>query len=136
MAERGHLTGRAKALHLTPSADTAAIQALEGRHGTKLFHRVGRRLEPSEGGRALLVQARTVLGAAKAAETALQEIGGLARGRLTLAASQTLASHWQPPLLTRFSEPDRGRRCFRLGFSSIRTDRIRDGLARFGRAVG
>lgn len=103
VAEREHLTAGAAACHLTPSAATASIQALEGRHGTKLFHRVGRRLELSEAGRAFLPEARSVLAAAEAAELALREMGGLARGRLGLAASQTLASYWLPPLLTRFA---------------------------------
>ncbi len=108
VAEREHLTEGAKALHLTPSAATAAIQALESRYGTKLFHRVGRRLELSGDGRSFLLQARTVLSAAKAAETALQEFSGLVRGRLAVAASQTLASHWLPPLLMRFATAHEG----------------------------
>lgn len=103
VAERQHLTQGAAARHLTPSAATAAIQALEGRHGTRLFHRVGRRLELSEAGRVFLPEARAVLAAAEAAELALQELGGLGRGRLSLAASQTLASYWLPPLLARFA---------------------------------
>jgi DNA-binding transcriptional LysR family regulator len=108
VAEREHLTAGAGALNLTPSAATAAIQAIEERHGVKLFHRVGRRLELSENGRAFLPEARMVLAAAKAAELALQELGGLARGRLALAASQTLASHWLPPLLMRFAAAHEG----------------------------
>ena len=35
-----------------------------------------------------------------------------------------------------FADPERGRRCFRLGFSSIRTERIEEGLRRLGRLVG
>ncbi len=108
VAEREHLTDGAKSLHLTPSAATAAIQALEARHGTKLFHRVGRRLELSDQGRAFLVQARTVLSAARAAEVALEEFSGLGRGRIAIAASQTLASHWLPPLLMRFATAHEG----------------------------
>ncbi len=108
VAEREHLTEGAKAVHLTPSAATAAIKALEGRHGTKLFHRVGRRLELTDGGRAFLVQARHVLSAANAATIALEELSGLERGRLTLAASQTLASHWLPPILMRFAVAHEG----------------------------
>jgi len=103
VAERAHLTKGARAVNLSPSAATAAIQALEGRHGSMLFHRVARRLELSEEGRAFLPQARAVLSAAADAETALQELGGLARGRLALAASQTLASHWLPPIVMRFA---------------------------------
>jgi DNA-binding transcriptional LysR family regulator len=108
VAEREHLTRGAEARHLTPSAATAAIQALEGRHGTKLFHRVGRRLELSESGRAFLPEARAVLAAAEEAELALQDLGSLRRGRLTLAASQTLASYWLPPLLMHFASAHEG----------------------------
>ena len=103
VAERQHLTEGAGAVNLSPSAATAAIQALEARHGTKLFHRVARRLELSETGRAFLPQAQAVLNAAGAAEMALREFGGLARGRLAVAASRTLSSHWLPPLLMQFA---------------------------------
>ena len=34
-----------------------------------------------------------------------------------------------------FADPERGRRCFRLGLSAIRTERIGEGLRRLGRAV-
>jgi len=108
VAERQHLTEGAKAVHLSPSAATAAIQALEGRHGVKLFHRVARRLELSGIGRDFLPQAQAVLRAAAAAQIALQELGGLTRGRLALAASQTLASHWLPPLLMQFAAAHEG----------------------------
>ena len=108
VAEREHLTQGAKACHLTPSAATASIQALEGRHGTKLFHRIGRRLELSESGLAFLPEARAVLAAVSGADLALQELSGSVRGRLAIAASQTLASHWLPPLLMRFAAAHRG----------------------------
>ncbi len=35
-----------------------------------------------------------------------------------------------------FAEPKRGQACFRLGFSSIRAERIEEGLARLGRLIG
>ena len=44
VAERQHVTRAAKALNLAQSAASAAIAALESRHGTKLFHRVGRHI--------------------------------------------------------------------------------------------
>jgi hypothetical protein len=43
VAERQHVTRTAQALNLVQSAASAAIAALEARHGTRLFHRVGRR---------------------------------------------------------------------------------------------
>ena len=103
VAEREHLTRGAASLNLTPSAATASIRALEDRHGARLFDRVGRRLELSYAGRQFLPEARVVLASAAAAQLALQELGGLARGRLAVAASQTLASYWLPPVLMRFA---------------------------------
>jgi DNA-binding transcriptional LysR family regulator len=108
VAEREHLTAGAKAINLTPSAATAAIKALEARYDAKLFHRVGRRLELSDSGRAFVLSARNVLSAAREAEIALQELSGLLRGRLAVAASQTLANHWLPPLLMRFADAHPG----------------------------
>ena len=35
-----------------------------------------------------------------------------------------------------FARPDDGSRCFRLGFSAIRTERIEEGLAKLGRLIG
>ena len=45
VAERQHVTRAAEALHLAQSAASAAIAALEQRHGVPLFHRVGRGIE-------------------------------------------------------------------------------------------
>ncbi len=50
VAERQHVTRAAEALNLAQSAASAAIAALEGRHGAKLFHRVGRGIELTEAG--------------------------------------------------------------------------------------
>ena len=102
VAEREHLTRAATDLRLTPSAVSSAIQALERRYGTKLFDRVGRRIELSAEGRAFLTDARATLASAASAERVLTEFGGLARGLLAIAASQTSASHWLPPLAMRF----------------------------------
>src|ERR1700761_490484 len=38
VAERQHMTRAANSLHLTQSAVSAAVAALEARHGAKLFH--------------------------------------------------------------------------------------------------
>ncbi|MDB5368831.1 MAG: putative RuBisCO operon transcriptional regulator [Roseomonas sp.] len=102
VAERQHVTRAAEALHLTQSAVSAAIRALEGRHGIALFHRVGRRIELSEAGRIFQAEAAAVLARAQAAELVLSELGGVWRGTLAVQASQTVASYWLPPLLVRF----------------------------------
>lgn len=104
VAEREHVTQAARALNLTQSAVSAAVSALEARYGVKLFDRVGRRIELTESGRLFLVEARAVLARAAAAENVLADLAGLKRGSLSLAASQTVASYWMPPLMARYRE--------------------------------
>ena len=49
-AERQHVTRAAEALDMAQSAVSAAVAALEGRHGATLFHRVGRGIALPEAG--------------------------------------------------------------------------------------
>ncbi len=102
VAEREHLTRAADALALTPSAVSASLRALEERYDTPLFHRMGRGIQLNDAGRLFLAEARATLAAARNAELALAELAGLQRGTLAVHASQTIASYWLPPLLTRF----------------------------------
>ena len=102
VAELQHVTRAAQALNLAQSAASAAIAALEARHGTKLFHRIGRGIELTEAGRLFLGEARAVLARAEAAELVLAELGGLERGTLSVQASQTIASYWLPRHLVAF----------------------------------
>ncbi|WP_137046726.1 LysR family transcriptional regulator [Pseudolabrys sp. FHR47] len=104
VAEREHVTQAARALNLTQSAVSAAVSALEARYGVRLFDRVGRRIELTESGRLFLAEARAVLARAAAAENVLADLAGLKRGSLSLAASQTVASYWMPPLMARYRE--------------------------------
>jgi DNA-binding transcriptional LysR family regulator len=102
VADRQHVTQAARALNLAQSAASHAIAALETRHDTKLFDRVGRRIELTEAGRVFLAEARAVLARAEAAELALSEFGALKRGTLLIQASQTVADYWLPRHLVAF----------------------------------
>jgi len=102
VAERQHVTRAAEALNLAQSAASHAIASLEERHDTKLFDRVGRRIELTEAGRALLLEARAILAQVERAELALGEYGNLGRGTLNLQASQTIAGYWLPRHLAAF----------------------------------
>ena len=102
VAERQHVTRAAQALNLAQSAASHAIAALETRYETKLFNRVGRRIELTEAGRVFLTEARAVLARADAAELALGEFSGLTRGTLSVQASQTIAGYWLPRHLVAF----------------------------------
>ncbi|MDB5377626.1 MAG: LysR family transcriptional regulator [Rubritepida sp.] len=102
VAERQHVTRAAEALHMTQSAASAAVAALEAHYGVRLFERVGRGIELTEAGQIFLEEARAVLARADAAELALTELGGLVRGTLSIMASQTIASYWLPRHLVDF----------------------------------
>lgn len=102
VAEHQHVTKAAAELHLTQSAVSGAIAALEKRHAVQLFERMGRRIALNETGRIFLLEARSVLSRASAAERALADLSGLRRGRLGIRASQTIAGYWLPPRLVAF----------------------------------
>jgi DNA-binding transcriptional LysR family regulator len=102
VAERQHMTRAAEDLNVTQSAASAAIAALEARHGVALFDRVGRRIVLTEAGRLFLDEARAVLGRAASAELALAEFGDLRRGTLRIVASHTVAGYWLPTHLAAF----------------------------------
>ena len=102
VGEREHVTRAADALGLAPPSVSAAVASLEREFGTKLFHRVGRGIVVTEGGKLLLDEARALLNRAEALKLAIREFTGLARGRLAIKASQTIASHFLPSRLVDF----------------------------------
>jgi DNA-binding transcriptional LysR family regulator len=102
VAEKQHVTQAAGQLNLTQSATSAAIAALEGRYGIKLFDRIGRGIVLTHTGRAFLTEARAVLARARGAEQVLRDLAGLRIGKLVIAASQTVANYWLPARLQAF----------------------------------
>jgi DNA-binding transcriptional LysR family regulator len=97
-AEAGSVHGAAEALHLTQSAVTKRLAALERRVGARLLDRgrFGVRLSPS--GRALLPHARHALEALATAEAALADPDAR-RGAVRLAASHTIGEFLLPAWL-------------------------------------
>ena len=103
VATREHVTQAARDLNLTQSATSAAVAALEARYQTRLFDRVGRRIVLTAAGRAFLVEAKSILARVASAEAVLDDLAGLKRGSLALAASQTIAGYWLPAFIHRFN---------------------------------
>ena len=93
-----HVTQAARELHLTQSAVSAAITALESRYAVRLFDRIGRRIALTEAGRAFLEEARAILARAADAEAVLADLADFRRGELTVAASHVLATGQLPGL--------------------------------------
>lgn len=101
-AELLSMTRAAERLRLSQPAVSAAIAALEERYAARLFDRVGRRLELTEAGRLFLPEAILVLEHSGRARQVLDDLSGLARGEVKIAASQTVASFWLPARMARF----------------------------------
>jgi DNA-binding transcriptional LysR family regulator len=108
VAQKQHVTQAASELNLTQSATSAAIAALEARYGIKLFDRVGRGIVLTQTGRDFLGEARAVVARAKAAAEVLNDLAGLKRGSLALAASQTVANYWLPSRIQAFRQDHPG----------------------------
>jgi DNA-binding transcriptional LysR family regulator len=133
VAERQHMTRAAEVLHLAQSAASAAVAALEARHGTKLFHRVGRGIVLTEAGAVFLGEARAVLARAEAAELVLSELGALKRGTLMVQASQTIASYWLPRHLVAFRQAHPGIEIrLTIGNTAQVAASVHDGTAELG----
>lgn len=133
VAEREHVTRAAHDLNLTQSAVSAAVSALEARHATKLFDRVGRQIALTEAGRAFLGEAKAVLARAEAAEKVLADLAGLARGSLALAASQTVGNYWLPAVVHRYRLRHPGIAVsVTIGNTEAVAARVRDGAADLG----
>ena len=103
VATREHVTRAARDLNLTQSATSAAVAALEARYQTRLFDRVGRRIVLTAAGRTFLVEAKSILARVAAAESVLDDLAGLKRGSLALAASQTIGNYWLPAFIHQFN---------------------------------
>ncbi|MEA2346383.1 MAG: hypothetical protein QOG62_170, partial [Thermoleophilaceae bacterium] len=99
-AEEGHFGRAADRANIVQSGLSASIRSLERGLGTRLFDRTTRRVELTESGRALLTEARRVLGAAEAAREAVAGVEGVQRGTLSLGIMQSLVQ--LPALLARF----------------------------------
>lgn len=128
-----HVTKAARRLNMTQSAVSAAITALEARHGVALFDRVGRSIVLNPVGQAFRAQAQAVLASARAAEASLADLSGLMHGELSIMASQTIGGHWLPARLVAFHRVRPGIRLdLRIGNTAEVSAAVADGAAEIG----
>ena len=102
VAEYLHFTRAADALYIPQPAVSAAIQNLETEYGLKLFHRLGRRIELTEAGKLLSLEAQKILDQVALTERALKELSNLQRGELKLGSSLTIGNYWLPEKISQF----------------------------------
>jgi Transcriptional regulator len=103
IARLNHVTKAALELHVAQPALSKQLRDLEEELGVTLFDRVGRRVQLTEAGAALLPHARAILGQVEAARAAMAERIGLQRGLATVGAPPTVGTHLLPSALAAFN---------------------------------
>lgn len=104
LARTGSFTQTARDLHLTQSAVSHSIKALERDIGCRLFDRLGKRVALTQAGEQLLHHSTKILQEMETARESLAHLGKWGRGRLRLGASTTACQHLIPPVLREFKE--------------------------------
>lgn len=101
-AETLNFTQAAQRLHMTQPSVSQHIQALEQHFGTPLFNRVGRYIELTDAGRALLPLAREMVNRSVLIEETMKSLEGEVHGHLLVGCSTTPGKYILPSLLANF----------------------------------
>jgi DNA-binding transcriptional LysR family regulator len=102
VVDHGGFTAAAKATFVSQPALSLAVKDLEVDLGTLLFDRIGRRVQLTAAGSALLGPARQVLRDLETGRAAVAAVSGLESGVLSLASLPTLAADPTAALVGRF----------------------------------
>jgi LysR family transcriptional regulator for metE and metH len=104
IADSGKLSTAAERVHLSASALSHQVRALETHHGLPLFERTREGLRFTPGGERLLTLARTVMAEISAAERDLQRLKGEATGELRIALECHTCFDWLMPVMHAFRQ--------------------------------
>lgn len=102
VAASGSVTHAARELHLTQSAVSHQLRAVEDRLRAPLFLRVGRRMVLTAAGERLLETARRVLSDISAAEEDVRRRAAGQSSVIRVCAQCNTGYHWLPPLVDAF----------------------------------
>jgi len=94
-------TGAAKAMFMTQPAVSMQVKQMESQIGLTLFERSGKQIKATEAGMELLHYARSIRQQMEEAETVMEELKGLKRGKLHLTMAAT-ANYFAPRLIAAF----------------------------------
>lgn len=104
IADSGKLATAAERVHLSQSALSHQIRALEDHHGLALFERTRQGLQFTPAGERLLTLARIVLAEVSAAERDLQRMKGETTGELRIALECHTCFDWLMPVMHAFRQ--------------------------------
>ena len=104
VAEQRHFTRAARDMGIAQPSVSAQVRGLEHELGTPLFHRMKGNITLTAAGEALLPYARRIVADIDAASAEVRDVETLARGRLAVGATPSLAVTLLPPVLARFHD--------------------------------
>ena len=104
LARTGSFTATAQELHLSQSAISHSMKALEQEIGCRLLDRMGKTVVLTQAGEQLLVHAQKILAEMESARSGLGYLGKWGSSRLRIGASTTACQHVLPAVLREFKE--------------------------------
>ncbi len=104
ISELGSFSAAAEQLHLTQSAISKRIALLEAQMTQPLFDRIGRQVQLTEAGLALVPRAKRILQEIADTQQYMSDIRGSVSGTLRIATSHHIGIHRLPDFLTNFSQ--------------------------------
>ncbi len=104
LARCGSFTLAAKELHLSQSAVSHSMKALETDLGCRLFDRMSKKVLLTQAGEQLLAHANKILREMSAARESITALGKWGRARLRLASSTTACQYILPGVLREFQK--------------------------------
>src|SRR3990172_640375 len=102
VAKHGSFSKASEGLYLTQPAVSKQIRALEESLETKLFHRLGRKIQLTDAGEILYRHAHRVFQVLEEARETITELKGLQKGHLRISAASTIGTYMLPRALGRF----------------------------------
>lgn len=104
IAEQGSFSLAGEKLHITQPAVSKRLVALEEQLGARLFDRLGRKVQLTQAGEALLPRAYRIINELEDSKRALQNLHEKVAGRLSLATSHHIGLRRLPPVLRSYTK--------------------------------
>ncbi|HEY8935181.1 MAG TPA: LysR family transcriptional regulator [Cyclobacteriaceae bacterium] len=102
IVEEGSMANAIEKLHLTPSALSHQLREAELQLGTKIFHRVNKKLILTEAGEKLLAASHIILKELDKVQREIKEIISGENGVIRISTECYTSYHWLPALLKKF----------------------------------
>lgn len=102
VVRRGGFSRASATLHLSQSAVSKAVKAIEEELGQPVLLRLGRTVTLTDAGRVVFERAQSVLSVLHAIEEEVAEIGAVRRGHLRLGIPPMVGGAFFPPVLSAF----------------------------------